>query len=303
MKKALIRFDWAMKRLLRQKANFGILEGFLSVLLNEDIQIEQILESESNQEEASLKFNRVDILALNANKQLVIIELQNNSEVDYFHRILFGTSKAITEHFTLGSEYKAIKKVYSINIVYFNLGHGDDYVYRGITEFKGIHSNDILGLSPTQKNSFILNHVSQIFPEYFIIKVNNFNDLAKDSLDEWIYYLKNNEVKEGSKAQGLELVRQKLEFEELSPQDKASYIKAIENKAIDKDVIHTARIEGRYEGEQIGLEKGLALVAQEKQKAEHDKALDTARKMKADLLPDEVIAKYTGLSLAEIRAL
>ena len=38
----LIRFDWAIKRLLRHKANFGILEGFLSVLLNEDITIRQI---------------------------------------------------------------------------------------------------------------------------------------------------------------------------------------------------------------------------------------------------------------------
>ena len=31
----LITFDWAMKRLLRSKANFEILEGFLSELLGE----------------------------------------------------------------------------------------------------------------------------------------------------------------------------------------------------------------------------------------------------------------------------
>ena len=30
-----IRFDWAVKRLLRNKANFGVLEGFLTVLLGE----------------------------------------------------------------------------------------------------------------------------------------------------------------------------------------------------------------------------------------------------------------------------
>ena len=34
-----IRFDWAIKRLLRNKANFGVLEGFLTVLLGEDIHI------------------------------------------------------------------------------------------------------------------------------------------------------------------------------------------------------------------------------------------------------------------------
>jgi hypothetical protein len=35
----LITFDWALKRLLRSKANFDILEGFFSELLKEDIKI------------------------------------------------------------------------------------------------------------------------------------------------------------------------------------------------------------------------------------------------------------------------
>ena len=58
-----IRFDWAIKRLLRQKANFGVLEGFLTVFLGEQIKIEEILESEGNQQMADDKFNRVDIKA------------------------------------------------------------------------------------------------------------------------------------------------------------------------------------------------------------------------------------------------
>jgi predicted transposase/invertase (TIGR01784 family) len=76
-----------------------------------------------------LKFNRVDLLALNAKGQLIIIELQNDSETDYFYRMLFGTAKAVTEYLALGDAYSHIKKVYSINIVYFNLGQGTDYVY------------------------------------------------------------------------------------------------------------------------------------------------------------------------------
>ncbi len=122
MAKTLIRFDWAMKRLLRQKSNFDILEGFLSELLREDITIEQILESESIQEMAGIKFNRVDMLALNSKGQLIIIELQVDSEADYFYRMLFASAKAVVEHFSLVDAYKNIKKVYSINIVYFDLG-------------------------------------------------------------------------------------------------------------------------------------------------------------------------------------
>ena len=57
-----IRFDWAIKRLLRQKADFGILEGFLSELLKEDVRILEIIDSESNKESEEDKHNRVDVL-------------------------------------------------------------------------------------------------------------------------------------------------------------------------------------------------------------------------------------------------
>jgi predicted transposase/invertase (TIGR01784 family) len=70
----LVRFDWAIKYLLRDKANFDILEGFLSALLNEKIQIISILESESNQFDSEDKFNRVDILVKDQKQRQIIIE-------------------------------------------------------------------------------------------------------------------------------------------------------------------------------------------------------------------------------------
>ena len=66
-----IRFDWAIKRLLRQKANFGVLEGFLTVFLGEQIKIEEILESEGYQQMADEKFNRVDIKAKNTKGDII----------------------------------------------------------------------------------------------------------------------------------------------------------------------------------------------------------------------------------------
>jgi len=39
----LVSFDWALKRLLRSKANYEVLEGFLSELLKGDIEILEIL--------------------------------------------------------------------------------------------------------------------------------------------------------------------------------------------------------------------------------------------------------------------
>ncbi len=80
----VIRFDWAMKRLLRNKANFSVLEGLLTTLLGEKITIQHLLESESNQEDEYDKYNRVDMLAENSKGELVLIEVQNNNEYAYF---------------------------------------------------------------------------------------------------------------------------------------------------------------------------------------------------------------------------
>ena len=148
----LIHFDWAMKRLLRDKSNYVVLEGFLSTLLEEDIRICKFLESESNQADALDKFNRADILVEDTKGELLIIEVQNNRELDYFHRMLYGVSKTVSEYIGLGDAYSKIRKVYSINIVYFDLGQGKDYVYHGKTFFRGLHDpEDILHLSVRQQ--------------------------------------------------------------------------------------------------------------------------------------------------------
>ena len=95
----LVRFDWAMKRLLRHKSNFVVLEGFLSSLFEEKITICNILESEGNKEEFTDKFNRVDLLAENSKGELIIVEVQNNRELDYFLRMLYGVSKPLQNIF------------------------------------------------------------------------------------------------------------------------------------------------------------------------------------------------------------
>ena len=170
-----IRFDWAMKRLLRNKANFAVLEGFLTTLLGESILIQRLLESESNQEDEYDKYNRVDLLAENSKGELILIEVQNNNEYAYFQRMLFGTSKLVTEYINRGEGYDKVRKVYSVNIVYFSLGSGKDVVYHGKTEFRGIHQGDVLELTPFQKQTFKVDTVSQLYPEYYILKVNDFN--------------------------------------------------------------------------------------------------------------------------------
>ena len=246
MSKRLIRFDWAIKRLLRNKANYVVLEGFLSELLFDNIRIEKILESEGNQETKDDKFNRVDILTQNSKNELIIIEIQNTYEIDYFQRMAFGASKALTENLKLGDEYLEIKKIISINIVYFDLGQGQDYIYRGGTVFKGLHQHDTLTLSTKQQNAFLKESVSDIFPEYYIIKVNKFNNIATDSLDEWIYFLKNSEIKDDFKAKGLKQAGEVLDMMRLNEDDQYSYNRYVEYLSYKASEILTLQMEAEY---------------------------------------------------------
>ncbi len=243
----LVRFDWAIKRLLRQKANYEVLEGFLTVLLRKQMTIINIPESQGNKTDPADKVNAVDILCENEHKELILIELQYNSETSYFHRMLFGVSKTITDNMFEGFEYHKVRKVYSINIVYFDLGQGSDYVYHGTTEFRGIHTNDILLVNARQKEIFDVNVPYEIFPEYYIIKVNSFNDVAKDTLDEWIYYLKNSQLPETYSAPGLEKAAKILNYYTMDAEAKALYDAHIKERRISYDVLETAKMEGREE--------------------------------------------------------
>jgi predicted transposase/invertase (TIGR01784 family) len=223
-KMELIRFDWALKRILRNKATFVVLEGFLSVLLNEKIIIEAVLSSQSNQEVEDEKYNDVDILIRNSKGEHIIIEVQNTKQIDYFHRILFGASKIVTEYIQKGTEYENVKKVISVTVAYFDLGQGLDYVYHGTTSFKGIHRGDILSLSEPQRKRYQKQKVAEIYPEYWIIKAGIFDETqVNDQLDEWIYFFKTGSILEDFTAAGLDEARELLDKLKLQPEARAAY--------------------------------------------------------------------------------
>ena len=284
MSKRLIRFDWAVKKLLRNKANFVVLEGFLSELLFDVIKIQKILESESNQETENDKYNRVDILTQNSKNELIIVEIQNTYEIDFFHRMIYGTSKALIENISLGQPYSEIKKVISINIVYFDLGQGKDYVYKGKTNFEGLHEKDTLQLSIQQKQTFTKKEISDFFPEYYIIKVNKFNDIAKDTLDEWVYFLKNSEVKDEFKAKGLAEAKEVLDIMRLDKEQQYGYNRYL-------DYLH-------YKASEI-----LSLRLEAEDKVRQDRNVEIAKNFIVMGLDNITIAKGTGLTVEQIEHL
>ena len=286
--KKYIRFDWAVKRMLRDKANFAVLEGLITVLTGEVVKIEELLESEGNQESASDKFNRVDIKAKNAKGDIIIVEVQLTRQLYFLQRMLYGVSKAITEHIEIGEMYDQVKKVYSINILYFDLGKGSDYLYHGKTVFTGVHTNDLLEVNIKEAEELRMCVPQDIFPEYYIIRVNEFNSVATTPIEEWLDYLKNNRIKDDTSTPGLREARQKLLYMTMSDKERQAYDKHMDDIMVQNDVLDTAKMEGRAEGRAEG---------------EQSKAIDIAKNLKSMGLSIADIKNATGLSEDDIMKL
>ena len=284
----LVRFDWFIKYMFRDKSDFDILEGFLSELLKDDIRILEILESEANQSKKIDKFNRVDIMIKNSKGELVIVEVQNNEEYDYLQRILYGTSKTIVENIVKGESYSNVKKILSVSVVYFKVGQGEDYIYHGTTVFKGIHKKDELLLSQEQISLFNKQKPQDLYPEYYLIKAGDFNEEVKDTLDEWVYFLKTGNVKDSFKAKGIDKAKQKLEVAKLSPRKRAAYER-------DTKYLHSEASWAETQNY-----KDQQLIKQSKIDGKKEKAIEVATKAIQKGYPIDDIIEISGLTETEI---
>ena len=301
-KNTIVRFDWAMKYILRDKANFDVLEGFLSALLDDDkIKILHILESESNSSSESDKFNRVDLLCEDNKHRKIIIEIQNSHEIDYLERLLFGTSKVIVENQTLGEDFRNISKVISVSILYFNLGTGDDYLYYGTTEFKGMNTGNPLIVK--KKVETTENFASRydliekkIFPEYYLIKVERYQNIVKKKIDEWIYAIKNQEVRPEFKSRNIDKAAKKLSELGMDKTTRKKYDRFLINLAADRNMMETAKEDGVEKGVKIGREEG-------REEGERKAIVKVVKSSIKEGIPINVIMKITGLTKKEINEL
>ena len=289
-----IRFDWAIKRILRDKANFDVLEGLMTVLIGQPITITEILESESNQDSREDKFNRVDVKAKTADGEIIIVEVQLAKEANFVQRILFGASKAVIEQIGIGKGYEAIKKVYSINVLYFNLGEGSDYAYHGRTLFTGMNDPDsVLRFTNKREEKYMAETTSRIvppeevLPEYFLLRVNQFNDVAKTPIEEWMAYLKSGVIKDDTRTPGLQAAREKLNYMRMTAEERHAYDDYMVSVHAARDVYQTAIAEARAE----------------ERAANEIKLRNIVKSLKSNSVPVDVISTSTGLSVDEIEKL
>lgn len=292
-----IRFDWAAKYMLRNKADFAIFEGLISVLVKDKVTIVELLDTESNKETSDDKFNRVDIKAKNSKGEIILVEIQQTRERDYLQRMLYGVAKTITEHMKSGKTYEHVKKVFSINILYFDLGEGTDYLYHGQMELRGVHDGDTLKLTDHERDELHVMTPEDVFPEYFVIRVNQFDKAVLDSyLEEWMDYLKNERISPTTTAPGLKEARERLDFLMMSDEERRRYEHYIDTLVRDTDVLQTQLLEARIEGEKQGRAAGLAAGRAEER-------MTNARSLKAHGIPVEVIAESLQLTDDELAQL
>ena len=302
---SIIRFDWAAKRLLRNKANYAVLEGLVTVLLGEKISIIEMLESESNQDSANDKFNRVDIKAKDSKGDIILIEIQLTREWYYLQRVLYGVSKTITEHISLGSKYEEVKKIYSINILYFDLGKGSDYLYHGTTTFIGVHTKDELIVRKRDKDAIRTCSPTEIFPEYFLIRVNEFNEVAKTPIEEWMDFLKNNHIKDNTETPGLREAKEQLRVLQMNDAERKAYDNYLDTIRTQDSVLDTYRTEGLLEGRMIGREEGRAEGREEgraegREEGARNQSIAIAKEMIKMNLDKSIIKRATGLTDDEL---
>ena len=304
--KRLVRFDWAMKYILRNKANFDVLEAFLSNLLKEEIIILDILESESNQEAEERKFNRVDLRCKDSLGRQIIIEIQNQREADYLQRLLWGTSKAVVEGLKLGSRYSEVVKVISISILYHTMRvdekENTDFIYYGTTELKGLHTQKPLILHEAIVNGGKAPVVTgkDVFPEYYMIYVEKFQDMIDEDLDEWVYFFKHGEIRDDFKSKGIMLAAKKLDYLMMNENERRAYDDYLAYLGQELGILDTAKAEGRAEGKIEGRLEGRI---EGRLEGSDEKAMEIAEKMLKRGIDHSIIAEVTGIPIGMIREL
>ena len=156
----------------------------------------------------------------------------------------------------------------------------------------GVHTHDSLRITRKEQDALVGRRPEEIFPEYILIRVNEFNQVAVSPLEEWMAYLKDGVIRPDTKAPGLHEAREKLQYYAMDNQERKAYEAHLEAIVVHNDVINTAKREGRWEGREEGLAEGM-----EKGK------IEMARNLKSLGVDVKTIMQASGLTEDQIEQL
>jgi predicted transposase/invertase (TIGR01784 family) len=268
--------DIGFKRIFGQEVSKPVLITFLNSLLEGEHRILDLtfLDKEQPAFFSGDRSPIYDILCETDSGEKIIVEMQNREHPNFKERMLYYASEAIVRQGEKGNEWNYdIKAVYMVAFTNFVQ---TDYAGRLRID---VRLTDNEGMLFTDKMRLIYLQMPCFTKEA---------DECENHFERWIYILKNMEILERMPWAAQNAVFQRLaevaEVSKLSKKDRLAYDHALKRYRDTYNAMTGAEAKGRSEGER-------------------DKAFESARRMKADNMPSELIAKYTGLDIETINSL
>jgi predicted transposase/invertase (TIGR01784 family) len=291
--KPLISFDYAIKYLLRDKGEYGIVEGFISALLKtkgyKGVKIVAVLESESNKEDKKSKRSLADVVVEDEDHNKYIVEIERHAKKSFVHKACFNTARLIVDNLAERQDYTKIVKILHISLLYFPLSEAKGIVYHGETVIREVETNEKLSVHIENKKTGEKFDATNILPEYFFISVPSFNDRLEKEIDDWLYVMKYDEIPENYHSPYMEQVAEKLSVLKMTKKERTQYSYYQKQLYNDRDELEEAEVKGIEKGRKEGLAEGKA-----EEKREMILGMHKAGVSK------ELIAEGAKLSIAEV---
>ncbi len=272
------RTDFTFKRIFGNEQAKEVLISFLNAVLNLDdahaIKQVSLLDPYEAPKTKYLRDSFLDVKCLDARGVSFIVEMQVSYVAGFEKRVIYNASKAYANQLLKGEPYPKLNQVISINILDFTLF--DDFAH-----YLSCHE-----IRESITGNCYLEEIRYYFIE--LPKFTRTEAELESLIEKWVYFIKH--------ASDSETIPEKLNeptFRKAFDLANRAGMTTKELEAYEASVIvmldERGRIDGAYElGEKIG---------------EQNKARDIALAMKRENLKTELIAKVTGLPLADVEQL
>ena len=286
------KVDFAFKKLFGSEENKDLTISLINAIVTERDQVEDIefLNPYNLQDFMKDKLSVVDVKAKRkSDHQYYNIEMQIGEDRRYSKRAMYYWSKMVVEHMGEGDRYHEIPRTISINLLDFTLTPHQEY-----------HNSYHIVNKRTKEQDF---GEDEIF-EMHLIEMPKFKkgfDEISTALDRWVAFL--------NYASRLEVDKLPKQLHTPDIEKATSSVSRMFDSEERKVYDVRRKTQMDYEAildsaVQKGVEKGIGIgKAEGIEEGEKRKALEVAKNFKKDGIPLEIIAKNTGLSIEEIKAL
>jgi predicted transposase/invertase (TIGR01784 family) len=271
--------DYGFKLLFGTEPNKDITLALVNALLQDKEVIKSLtlLPTEQLGDTKDDRRSVFDVYCTNEQGEKIIIEMQKADQQWFKDRSVYYSSFPIRQQGEKGQWRFGLKAVYTIGIL--------DFVFDEDKDDKEYYHH-VVKLMDVNKKEVFYDKLTYIYLE--MPKFQKSEDELETMADKWLYALKNlPRLLERPAALQERIFKKFFEVAEIGNLPKEEYAKYFESEKVyyDNDgAIRTAEAKGRAEGIE-------------------ETRRENARKMKADGMSTELIAKYTGLTAEEINDL